>query len=447
MIKEPSLRSRQSEDEHASHTATVTPLRPQAGDELQAFAILDALPATIAVLDANGRIIAINERWQRAVDANAYTTPAAALHLNYLAICERAAGDAATSGPQAAAGIRAVLAGDEAMFTLEYSAATADTQRWFQMIVTPLTTGRARGAVVLHTDISERKCVEADLATAHRHLVNSSRRAGMAEVASSVLHNVGNVLNSVNVAANVAIENVKNSKAPSLARVVTLLREHDADPGAFLAHDPQGRQVPGFLAQLAERLQDEQAAMLKELELLRQHVDHIKQIVATQQTHAKVSGLSELLSVEELVEDSLRFVADALHLNGVAVRREFVQVPTIEVDKHKAVQILVNLIRNAKFACIESMRPDKRLTLRIDVLGSVVQIAVGDNGVGIAQDHLTRIFSHGFTTRKDGHGFGLHSGALAARELGGSLHAHSDGPGRGATFTLSLPLQRPGPRP
>ena len=72
-----------------------------------------------------------------------------------------------------------------------------------------------------------------------------------------------------------------------------------------------------------------------------------------------------------------------------------------------------------------------------------MKISYIDNGIGIPADNLTRIFGHGFTTRKEGHGFGLHSGALAAKELGGALTVESDGPGKGATFTLEFPIQRP----
>ena len=105
-------------------------------------------------------------------------------------------------------------------------------------------------------------------------------------------------------------------------------------------------------------------------------------------------------------------------------------------------QILVNLIRNAKYALDDRGHSDKRMTLRIGLNGNnTVKIAVIDNGIGIPAEHLTRIFEHGFTTRKEGHGFGLHNGALAAKDLGGSLTAHSDGPGKGAMFTLELPLR------
>jgi C4-dicarboxylate-specific signal transduction histidine kinase len=127
----------------------------------------------------------------------------------------------------------------------------------------------------------------------------------------------------------------------------------------------------------------------------------------------------------------------------VQVVREYTAAPSVPVDKHKVLQVLVNLVRNAKFALNDSGRKDKRLTVRVETDGDgFVKLSVIDNGVGIPPEHLTRIFEHGFTTRKNGHGFGLHSGALAAKDLGGSLHVHSDGPGRGATFTLTLPLRK-----
>jgi C4-dicarboxylate-specific signal transduction histidine kinase len=115
-------------------------------------------------------------------------------------------------------------------------------------------------------------------------------------------------------------------------------------------------------------------------------------------------------------------------------------VPPITIEKHKVLQILVNLIRNAKHACDASGRADKQMAIRVSNGGGHVRIAISDNGVGISPENLTRIFAHGFTTKKDGHGFGLHSGVLAAQEMGGQLTVHSAGPGAGATFTLELPL-------
>jgi C4-dicarboxylate-specific signal transduction histidine kinase len=209
-----------------------------------------------------------------------------------------------------------------------------------------------------------------------------------------------------------------------------------------MARDPKGRQLPGYLTQLAAHLGREREGLLQELELLKKNVEHIKDIVATQQTYARVSGVSELVQPTELVEDALRMNSGALQRHDVQVIRRYdPQAPEINVDKQKVLQILVNLVQNAKHACEESGRQEKRLTIGVANGEQRLKISVSDNGVGIPAQNLTRIFNHGFTTRKHGHGFGLHSGALAARELGGALLVQSDGPGKGATFTLELPLK------
>ena len=303
--------------------------------------------------------------------------------------------------------------------------------------------GTIRQWVGIHTDITERKCAEAELAAMNNQLLDVSRQAGMAEVATNVLHNVGNVLNSVNVSATLVADGVKKSKVGDLARVVAVLDQHAADLGAFMSSDPKGKKLPEFLRHLSEHLGGERQSAIAELESLRTNIEHIKDIVTMQQSYAKVSGVTEILKVTDLIEDSLRMNAGALVRHEVQVVREYQEVPPISVEKHKVLQILVNLIRNAKYACDEAGVPDKRMTLRVVNGGGTVKISVSDNGVGVPPENLTRIFNHGFTTRKEGHGFGLHSGALAAQELGGSLRAHSDGHGHGATFTLELPLNTP----
>ncbi|MGD0651208.1 MAG: CHASE sensor domain-containing protein [Verrucomicrobiia bacterium] len=296
------------------------------------------------------------------------------------------------------------------------------------------------GRVWSFRDITERKRAEAKLENLHRQLLDTSRQAGMAEVATNVLHNVGNVLNSVNVSFALVSDRVRKSKLSNLAKAAGLLQEHKDDLAAFLNGDPKGMQLPGYLVNLAQHLTEEQAEVLKELQSLNGNVEHIKEIVAMQQNYSRVSGVVESLPVTELVEDALRMHAAALERHDVQVIREYADTPPVVVDKHKVLQILVNLIRNAKYALDEGDQRDNLLTLRVTKNSSdFVHVSVIDNGVGISPENLTRIFQHGFTTRKDGHGFGLHSGALAAKELGGTLTVHSDGVGKGATFTLTLP--------
>ncbi|MBS0419668.1 MAG: PAS-domain containing protein [Proteobacteria bacterium] len=310
--------------------------------------------------------------------------------------------------------------------------------RVIQIVHEPLDGG---GSVDTFADITERTRADAELAQAHKQLVEISRQAGMAEVATGVLHNVGNVLNSVNVSANLLSQCARNSKASNLARVVSVLREHQADLGNFVTAHPQGKHLTSLLENLDRQLAGERTQVLEELASLGKNIEHIKDIVSMQQSYAVVGGIQEQICVTDLVEDSLKMSLASLNRHRVEVIRDYGDASVICVDKHKALQILVNLVSNAKHACVESGRPDSALTLRTGRCGDRVRVSVSDNGVGIPAENLTRIFNHGFTTRKTGHGFGLHSAALAARELNGSLTASSDGMGRGATFILDLPAQ------
>ena len=292
-------------------------------------------------------------------------------------------------------------------------------------------------------DITEQKGAAAELDKINRQLVEASRQAGMAEVATGVLHNVGNVLNSVNVSTSLIRENLRRSEMASLVKLARLLQDHQADLDPFLTSDPKGKLVPDFIIRLADHLNEEYAMLQNEHDQLARNIEHIKEIVAMQQNYARVSGFLEKVSVASLVEDVLRMHTAGLERHGVQVVRQYAEVPPLTLDKHKALQILVNLVHNAKYALGESGHPDKRLIVGIGINGNnCLKVTVSDNGVGIPPENLTRIFCHGFSTRKGGHGFGLHSGANAAKEMGGQLSVHSEGPGKGATFTLELPLDR-----
>lgn len=296
----------------------------------------------------------------------------------------------------------------------------------------------------LREQIKAREQAHIELTRAQRDLMLASRQAGMAEMATGVLHNVGNVLNSVNVSTTLLRDQIRKSETYALVKATDLLKEKNGNLADFLTSDPKGKVMPEFFVQVAGHLQKEQAETLRELEQLTKNVDHIKDIIAMQQSYARVAGVVEKVSVTSLVEDALQINAAALARHDVTVTRRFSDVPFIMVDKHKVLQILINLIRNAKYALDDCIHVQKQITVIVaNTDDGRVMIRVEDNGMGIPSENLTRIFSHGFTTRPSGHGFGLHIGALNAREMGGSLRAASDGPGCGAAFTLILPLAPP----
>ncbi len=304
--------------------------------------------------------------------------------------------------------------------------------------------GLRETAATLQAEIAQRREVEAQNEKTHKELLKVSRAAGMSEVATGVLHNVGNVLNSINISASIVAEHLNEFNIANIARAANLMRDHADDIGNFMANDPKGKQLPDYLAQLATHLSTEQSLLMKEIGFVKMKIEHIKEIVAAQQNYGKVVGLEERVKVADLIEDVFRIHASELAQHEVKVQQDFAPgLPEILVDKHKVLQILLNLLSNAKYAVVDSGKGNKQVTVRVTNGDGRIRIAMTDNGVGIPPNNLKRIFNHGFTTRKKGgHGFGLHSGALAAKEIGGSLVAQSDGPGEGATFTLEFPLKR-----
>jgi len=303
--------------------------------------------------------------------------------------------------------------------------------------------GRIIQEICILMDITPRKEAEEALVETHKNLLVASRQAGMAEIATGVLHNVGNVLNSVNVSATLVADGVRHSRFSNVAKLSALFQQNKSDLAHFMTDDPRGLMIPEYLGTLAEALASEHKGQMAELENLRKNIDHIKEIVATQQSYAKTSGIFESISVIDIVEDALRINTGSLERHDVEIFRDYQARPVVTTDKHKVMQILINLVRNAKYACDESGRVEKMITVRITADDRCVKIALADNGIGIAPANRARIFNHGFTTRAKGHGFGLHSGALAAKELGGTLTVESQGIDLGAEFTLEIPFKPP----
>jgi PAS domain S-box-containing protein len=307
----------------------------------------------------------------------------------------------------------------------------------------------AHGTIVFYEgtmhEVTGRKLTETALYKAQADLVTSARQAGMAEIASNVLHNVGNVLNSVNISASLVNSKMRESTSRGLVKAVQMMDEHGADLGQFLTQDDKGKLLPAYLSKAVTALTAEQRGIVDELESLTKSVDHIKDIVAMQQSYAGATSIVEPVQIRDLLEDALRMNATSLARHQVVVVRDFAELPVLLLDKPRLLQILVNLISNAKQATDGVRDRPPQITLRVEIAGAAAEsrlrIQVEDEGEGIAQENLARIFAHGFTTRKNGHGFGLHSCALAAQAMGGTLVAHSDGAGTGATFTLDLPIK------
>jgi signal transduction histidine kinase len=275
--------------------------------------------------------------------------------------------------------------------------------------------------------------------------VDAAHQAERAELATSALHDVGNVLNSVNVSLTTVAEIVDRSHLPLLEEAAALLRAHVTDASTFLTQDARGKQIPPFVIAISGKLKDEREELASEIQLLKKNIEHMRAIISVQQSHAKASRATEEVHVEDLLREALAVNAADLDQSRVRVVIKHEDVPSITVEKHQVLRILVNLISNANHAMAVTASRERVLTLGTRVVeGSMVEINVRDNGIGVPKDNLPRIFQRGFTTRADGHGFGLHGSAIAATQMHGSLTVTSEGKDRGAAFTLRLPLEARG---
>jgi sensor domain CHASE-containing protein/anti-sigma regulatory factor (Ser/Thr protein kinase) len=273
-------------------------------------------------------------------------------------------------------------------------------------------------------------------------VVKAARSAGMSEIATGILHNVGNVLNSVNVSATMVSDRVRNSKIAKLTRLSEMVEQQGERLGDFILNNPKGRHVGPYLSEVSRLMTVEREAVLDELSNLNRGIEHIRQLVNSQQDFAGQNELREPTDVAALLDHALVLAEQASPEGGtIAVVREYEHLPRVWVDRHKLTEILVNLMTNARQAMERARVSTPTLCVSLTREGERLEIRVEDNGSGISAENLPRVFNHGFTTKRDGHGFGLHSAANAAVEMQGRLTAESPGEGAGSTFTLELPFE------
>jgi PAS domain S-box-containing protein len=417
--------------------------------------VLESMAEGVAVVGSDGGFRVWNAEAARIVGS----APQALERGRWLDACPSFYADGVTPFERHELPIERALSGEGAMAEMLVRRPGGE-DLWLSWAARPLTTprGEARGAVAVFRDDTRRKQAEARLRQSHdqleqrveertralrqaqRQLVETALAAGKAEVATNILHNVGNVLNGVNVLAQLIRERLQARSWDGLTKTAELVAGQRANLGRFFTEDERGRHVPEYLEQLAARQAADRAGLLESVERLLEHIEHIKRIVVLQQEHARSVSLREDTSLPDVIEDALSINKAAIARHDIEIVRDYQVEPRLHLHKHKLLQILINLVSNAKYALADTPRDERRIIVRMtQPTQELVRIEVIDNGCGIPAELLTQIFQHGFTTRAEGHGFGLHASVLAAKDMGGSLHARSDGPGRGACFTLEIP--------
>lgn len=318
-------------------------------------------------------------------------------------------------------------------------------------------TGEKIGAVIVCHDITARK--EAELALQHeinekeiaqerldilnRQLIDTARRAGMAEIATSVLHNIGNVMNSVNVSTLSLREQLNATQLSGLSEIAKLIRDHEQDLNQFLTNDEQGKNFVEYISKISDFWEKRKHIFKNELDSITKYVQNINDIIMAQQSLSQSMGIIENIPLVDIIEDALSLNQRIFPKIEVKIIREYNIKPTIFSDRSKLLQVFVNLIRNIYDIFLENEKYERVIIIQINKIDdNTVSIKIIDKGKGIEAKNLIKIFSYGFTTKKKGHGIGLHTSALTIRELGGSLTAESAGLEQGSTFIIILPLKK-----
>lgn len=291
----------------------------------------------------------------------------------------------------------------------------------------------------------ERKQFLVELQLLRSQLGEAAYKIELADVASTVLHNVGNVLTSVTVAANMVESVVDQSSVTLVNRMAELMNAHQEDLGTYLTEDPKGKRIPTSLEKLGAHLIEEQRTILNEMKGLVRNIRHMKQIIASQQTMAKSTVRVESIALVDVLSHAMEMSFQPEDTKWMTIYRNYEEVPPVSIDQHRLLQILVNLLRNAKQAMQQQGQEHHELHLCVNCHNNEktsVVMTIQDSGIGIAPEHLSKMFTRGFTTKQEGNGIGLHSSIVAIQDMGGSMLVHSDGVGKGAVFTLTFPVQQ-----
>jgi signal transduction histidine kinase/DNA-binding LacI/PurR family transcriptional regulator len=303
-------------------------------------------------------------------------------------------------------------------------------------------------SVLLSTALKEALLVERlentnqELKAAQEELVDKAHKAGMADIATGTLHNIGNVLNSINTSIHVMKDMVRDSPFNDFERANQILKERMEDLENFIIHDPRGKKLLQFYLKLEQPFHELQNLLGEHLERLVERINLVNEIIVAQQDYAGFRAIVEELDIAGIVNVALKLQSAMLQKYKITVENQFHPVPKILLQRTKLLHILFNILNNARDAMMGTPDQERKLAIILDRDADNIQLRITDTGHGIAPELVKSIFGQGYTTKTDGHGFGLHSCANYMAEMGGKIWAESPGVGKGATFVLEFKVKR-----
>ncbi len=278
---------------------------------------------------------------------------------------------------------------------------------------------------------------------AQEEILEKEHKSELADITTGTLHNVKNILTSVKTSSEFIMENILNAQSgKAFKKANDLLKKNLDNISDFIVNNPKGKMLLEYYLKIEDLLNSEKDFIKSDLERIAEKVEVIEKIVSVQQEYGGGED-KDKVNLGQIIDDALAMQSGSIDAHRIEVIKEYDQIPNVYILKTKFMHILINLIKNAKEAMIETAEEDKKLMFIIEQGSDKVRLKVKDTGIGISKDNLKHIFTHGFTTKSDGHGFGLHSCAAYMKEMNGEISVESEGKGKGATFVIELPMDTP----
>jgi len=365
--------------------------------ELMKSAILRSLPSGVAVLDRSGRVVAVNESWTRFGSERQAGYAGVDVGARYLEVCRQTARECTLPSSEALGGIEEVLNGARQGFAFEYACSAPNGERWFAVSVVPLNRPEG-GAVVSHTDVTERKRAEVQAERSRQELAHFTRVSTMGELTASLAHELRQPLTGILTNAQAA-RRYLDSASPDLGELRDAL-------GDIIADDRRAEEV-------IQRVRD----LLRKGELRRTRLD-----------------------LNEVIRSVTRLLGSDAVIRNVVLALELAPTPVVvSGDRVQLEQVILNLLVNAIDAMEEAPGGERTVVVRSEANGNeLVHVAVQDAGTGLREGILDRVFEPFFTTKPAGMGMGLSIAKSIIEAHGGAIWA-TNNPTRGATFHFSLP--------
>jgi C4-dicarboxylate-specific signal transduction histidine kinase len=233
-------------------------------------------------------------------------------------------------------------------------------------------------------------------------------------------------------------EQVKSSMIEDLIKANNLLYENMDNLPYFITSERKGKLLMQFYVKMGASVEKLQTQLKYNTRRLSCKVGSINEIIEAQQNYAGVNTVPEELALEPILEDAVKVNSVALEKYRIEVTRDYRAKPRAMIQRAKLFFVLVNLINNAKDAMVETPADERKLQLEMFEENDCKCIRITDSGCGLSGEMRKRLFDYGFSTKSGRHGFGLHCSASYMAEMGGTLTAASDEPGKGASFLVKF---------